>query len=77
MAKETVIYQTGDIVITRREAFGKIGLGGSHKTKKATLTKLVSSESEVAEAVAKLVIGLENYAPPCDLTAKYVRMVSV
>lgn len=76
MAKHTIIYQTGDIVITRREAFGKIGLGGCHKAKKATLTKLVNTESEVAEAVAKLVIGLENYAPPCDLTAKYVRVLA-
>ncbi|SHL17464.1 hypothetical protein [Alicyclobacillus tolerans] len=71
MAKENVIYQTGDIVITRREVFGQIGLAGHNKANNGSMTRLVRNESDVAEGVAKLVIGLENYQPPIDLLTRY------
>jgi hypothetical protein len=60
MAKGTAIYQNGDITITQRNVFGKIGLSGYNKANGATVTVFLTENRDIGEVIAGMVTQLEK-----------------
>lgn len=65
--KNNIIYQNGNITVTKRNVFGKIGLTGYNQENGASVTAMVNAESQIPQQVEKMIAELQKNAR-IDLT---------
>lgn len=55
-----IIYADNEIIIEKREVFGKIGLAGTNKKQKTTVTAFASSEKEINGLLSEIFRKLKH-----------------
>jgi hypothetical protein len=73
MAKGTVVYHNGDITITQRNVFGKVGLSGHNKANGATVTAFLTANRGIDEVISDMVVQLEKDTV-IDLTSRLEKL---
>jgi hypothetical protein len=68
--KTQIIYQNESITITKKQAFGKIGLSGHNKETGATVTTFVENETEVQNKIPKMIYELQKESVRIDITPR-------
>jgi hypothetical protein len=65
-----IIYADNEIIIEKREVFGKIGLAGTNKKQKTTVTAFASSEKEIPVKVGRMINELKKPSHYINLTPR-------
>jgi hypothetical protein len=75
--KSQIIYQNGSITITKKQAFGKIGLSGHNSKTGATTTALLTDESQVQNKIINMINELKKESVRIDLTPRIEKIERV